>query len=398
MAETSLFSFHDSTPQYRQGGMALIMLVFVLCLFSLSLWLKRLDSANANIQRTAITYQALANAQNALVSYAMSSDSVTTETSPRPGNFPCPDANGDGSEEGTCSASNLGRIPWKTLGLTEDMVRDGSGEVIWYSVSGNFRRRNIVANRISSDTKGTLMVFSDDGTTSLTPAGWEGVAVVIAPGPPVNGQVRGNDTAANFLESKNGINNATVGGPFIDATETDVYNDKILVIRTQNFMPQIEQRVARELKTLLQNYYAANHVYPFPAKFDSCGASCDSNDDVCSGRIPLTAQPVDWTDNYLLPQWFMTNRWYRVIPYAVDPGSLATPVTGCTNPLTVSSVLHKVVFFMPGRPPGAVNRTTSNTLSDYLEDPENNDEWGAFWNHSYVNPTAISNDHLYVLD
>jgi hypothetical protein len=265
-------------------------------------------------------------------------------------------------------------------------------------VSSRFRRYSTSNIRITSDTKGTITVYADNGLTSLTPAGSEGVAVLFAPGPPVGNQTRSsnNNTAANYVEFKNGWNNANSGGPFISGTETTSFNDQILVIRTRDFMPMIESRVVRELTTILQNYYSTNGVYPYPARYDSCGSTCDSDTNECRGRIPLTAQPVDWTGSFLLPQWFMTNRWYRVIPYAVGSSSLASPVAGCANQVTVSSVQHKAVFFMPGTPIGGITRPT-NTMSDYLEDAESNEEWTA-GDHIYVNPTSSSNDSLYVLD
>ncbi len=391
------FSFRFSRPSHlKQGGMALIMLVFVLALASISLWTKRLNGTDARIQRAGITSTALANGKAALIAYALSNESNTSLMLPRPGDFPCPDTDGDGSEQPTCSSTNLGMLPWKTLGIPQDSVKDGSGEVLWYSVSSRFRHYNISSTRITSDTKGTLIVYSDDGTTTLTPAGSEGVAVLIAPGSPINNQTRDNSTAANYLESKSGRNNATPGGPFIAGTETTSFNDQLLVIRTRDFMPMIESRVARELKIILQNYYLANGVYPYPAKYDSCGSTCDSDTDVCRGRIPLTAEPVDWTGSYQLPQWFMTNRWYRVIPYAVGSASLDSPVAGCDDQVTVSSIQHKALFFMPGTPIGSITRP-SNTMSYYLEDAENNEEWTT-GDHIYTNPTSSSNDSLYTID
>jgi hypothetical protein len=80
----------------------------------------------------------LRQAKEALIGFA----ATYAETHPgQPqGYLPCPDHDGDGSADPACSCSGysvIGRLPWKTLGLPP--LRDGSGECLWYAVSGNYK-------------------------------------------------------------------------------------------------------------------------------------------------------------------------------------------------------------------------------------------------------------------
>lgn len=350
---------------------------------------------------------ALAQAKEALIAYAVSSENAVGATA-RPGNFPCPDtdapgATGYGSEQGSCSAAGgtaIGRLPWKTLGIPE--LVDADGEPLWYALSDNFRKS---ASRINSDTRGTLLVYDRDGSSLLTPGGSEAVAIVFAPGKAVSTQQRdtGTDktTASNYLDTANGRDNAIPGGPFIAADNGDSFNDRLMIVRTREFMPIIEKRVAKELEKILENYRTANGVYPYPAPLSSCynTTTCNSDPSICRGRLPYTAEPVDWGGSYALPAtasgstWFITNRWYRVIYYSAGTSRLATAPSGCSASLDVSGSSAAALFFMPGTPLGSVARTyANNNLFWYLEDAENND-----MDDSYVTPSTNSNDKLYAL-
>lgn len=360
--------------------------------------------ADLNNQRQAKTAAALAQAKEALIAYALSSENAGGVTA-RPGNFPCPDTDapgtaGYGSEQGSCVAGAIGRLPWKTLGLPE--LLDGEGEPLWYALSGNFRKS---ASLINSDTRGTLLVYGHDGSTLLTPTGSEAVALVFASGKIVGNQQRNTaadkTTASNYLDAANGRNNATTGGPFIAANNSDSFDDRLIMIRTRDFMPLVERRVAKALQDLLANYRSANGIYPYPAPFSSCysSASCGSDTAICRGRLPYTAEPVDWGGSYALPTtaggspWFIANRWYRVIYYSAGTNRLATAPPGCSATLNVSGNSTAAVLFMPGTPLGSVTRTyPNNSPSWYLEDAENQNT-----DNNYVTPTSNSNDHLYPL-
>lgn len=390
--------------QHKQRGAALIIMLIIMVMGALTFLVSSLNSSALQINRDKITANALAQAKEALISYAISSENASGLTA-RPGNFPCPDTDapgttGYGDENTSCAAGAIGRLPWKTLGIPE--LLDEAGEPLWYAISGNFRKSMSIIN---SDTLGTLQVYDRDGSTLLTPPGSEAVAIVFAPGGIVGNQQRNttaNKTAAsNYLDAANGRNNAITNGPFIAADKSDTFNDRLIIIRTRNFVPIIEKRVAKELGTILGNYRTANGVYPYPAPFNTCSSSssCDSNNAICRGRLPYTAAPADWGGSYALPRtaggspWFAANRWYRVIYYSAGTNRLATAPPGCSTTLSVSGNGTAALFFMPGTPLGSgVRAYTNNNLSWYLEDTENQN-----MDDNYVTPTSNSNDQLYAL-
>ncbi len=390
--------------QTAQQGAALLLMLAIMVIGFAALLVNSFSLAALNNQRQAKTAATLAQAKEALIAYAISSENAGGATA-RPGNFPCPDTDapgtsGYGTEQASCSAGAIGRLPWKTLGLPE--LRDDSGEPLWYALSGNFRKS---ATRINSDTRGTLMVYDRDGSTLLTPSGNEAVAIILAPGNITGSQQRNSSadkvTAANYLDAANGKNNATAAGPFIAADKSETFNDRLLVVRTRDFMQTVENRVAKELKSILENYRAANGVYPYPAPFSSCytNPTCTSDTNICRGRLPYTALPQDWGGNYSLPQtpggspWFINNRWFTVVYYSAGTSRLSTAPAGCNATLDVSGSSVSALFFLPGTPLGSVTRTyPNNKLSWYLEDAENQN-----MDSSYITPTANSNDHLHAL-
>ena len=387
-----------------QRGAALIVMLVIMVIGFTALLVNSFSFADLNNQRQTKTAMALAQAKEALISYAVSSEN-TGSASARPGNFPCPDTDapgttGYGDENASCAAGAIGRLPWRTLGQPE--LVDGEGEPLWYAISGNFRKSVSIIN---SDTLGTLLVYDRDGSALLTSSGSEAVAIVFAPSGAVGNQQRNTTanktTTSNYLDSANGRNNATINGPFIATDKSDSFNDRLMIIRTRDFIPTIEKRVAKEFKTILENYRAANGVYPYPAPLSTCSsnASCVSNNAICRGRLPYAAAPVDWGGSYALPTttsgspWFVANRWYRVIYYSAGTSRLATAPPGCSATLNVSGNSTGALFFMPGTPLGSVARTyTNNNLSWYLEDTENQNT-----DDSYVTPTPFSNDHIYIL-
>lgn len=382
------------------------MMLVILTMGGTALLLNSLNSMTPRLARDKITADALAQAKEALIGYAINSENAGNTTA-RPGNFPCPDRDapgtlGYGDAESSCSSgggTSVGRLPWKTLGITE--LFDANGEPLWYVVSNNFRKS---ATIINSDTLGTLQVYDRDGVTLLTPPGGEAVAILFAPGAATGSQQRSSvtekKTSSNYLETGNGINNATSIGPFIAADKSDSFNDRLMLIRTRDFMPTIEKRIGKSLQTILSNYRAANGVYPYPADFSSCkdNTTCTSNPMICSGRLPYIAQPVNWVGSYVLPitassAWFIDNQWYRVIYYSVGTDRLATAPAGCNATLNVSGNSTAGLFFMPGTPLASVIRTyPNNILSWYLDDAENQNT-----DNIYISPTSSSNDQLYTL-
>jgi hypothetical protein len=112
----------------------------------------------------------------------------------------------------------IGKIPWKTLGITAP--QDGQGECIWYAVSGRFKNNPTTNNPFNWDTSGQIDIIDGEGNTVANNI----AALIISPGKPLDKQNRalsnaaytqcgGNYDARNYLdpyissdESSNAVN------------------------------------------------------------------------------------------------------------------------------------------------------------------------------------------------
>lgn len=271
----------------RQGGAALLILlalVSVVLTYTVVAGLNR----NANdIARTREqkTYAALAQAKEALIAYAVTYKDTHDKPGSShtvPGFLPCPDTGSGNNKEGAtdlnCNkflVSAIGRLPWKTLGL--DTPRDGSGECLWYAVSGTykFNPNGVLSNNTNSnnlmnwDTNGQFNVLDANGNSFLagsadeTRADTRAVAVIFAPGAALLGQDRtpdaraahcgGNYNPAAYLEAASNINNSTLAAPsspgsvadvssFIAAAGSDTFNDKLVYITRADIWNAIKKR------------------------------------------------------------------------------------------------------------------------------------------------------------
>lgn len=374
---------------HRQRGAALLILLFGLILALGSFLISSSLSAQAyGMRRERETAEAIAKAKEALIAWSVTRGDLGTYTNHRPGDLPCPDTDAPGtpaygSEEGSCTAGKIGRLPWKTLGIDE--LKDADGEPLWYAVSGNFRKSASVP--INSDTRGSLLLYDRDDSTLLTPVGEELAAVIFAPGPPLGGQDRGSNptAAAHYLDqdSGSGKNNAVVGGPFIagpvkNASGTIVVNDRVLGISARELIAAVELRVLKEANSLLTAFatsYGGKYpnpapascvLVPSPSNFITTANYCVSDATRCFGRLPedVFLPPVG-------PIWFVANGWGRVFPYAVK-STVALDGTGtdCTATLTVDGIGKNYALFSSGTPLAGQTRPASG-ISNYLETSDN---------------------------
>jgi hypothetical protein len=337
-----------------------------------------LNSSALQIKRDKITADALAQAKEALIGYAVGVN--FTGGAERPGDLPCPDTNNDGIAETACGNASgstgqnlrLGRLPWKTLGLPD--LRDGSGERLWYAVSNNFKEKTHTA-LLNSDTSGTITIRAPDGSLLNDGSGANGVvAVIIAPGNVLQRQgasspqnrscTIGVDCDAaekctstpptltpkcdpvNYLDSVAAEDNAN----FIDVSPTNgfiqgviknhdpvtnsdyvILNDQLLVVTYDNIMQPMQKRVAAEVKQCLTDYAAQGQnmgLYPWPAKLDASAApNYDDVSDTFFGRLPDTfantvadsggAMKNGWTTlcNLNLGSWW--NNWREMVFYGL---------------------------------------------------------------------------------
>lgn len=370
---------------------AFLMILFAMVVGGASMATMFYNPRSATAGDEAQSELALASAKEALIGYAVRRGDATGTA--RPGELPCPDMNNDGLEEATCAAGQLGRIPWKTLGIPDP--KDFAGETLWYAVAGPFRTRASNANAVNSNTKGNLVVRGADGVSL---AASEAVAVLFAPGQSLGAQNRGtsvtacatggsvaqNLCAANYLETTNGTNNAVTNGPFIAGRSSNTYNDRLAYVRTAEIIPTVEMRVGAELRALLLAYRTKSlcKCYPWADSWQYSGGIADVG--LNRGRFPSRPYPEDWGDGAIprLPEWVAANDWHNVTFYAAARQETDGAGTKCifcspSMTLTVSGEPTSAVMFTPGTPAAGINRMLAGNIDNmtlYLEDAANNNK------------------------
>lgn len=291
----------------HQRGFALIAilaLAAMIAAFLIAIGINR-SSAELSNEREVRTMNALRQAKEALIAYAASDPPPAGYF--QPGALPCPDKDDDdGSSDctGSTGGSMIGRLPWRTLNI--DNLRDSSGEELWYAVSQKFRKMVCTApstpancTTINSDTQGQLSVT---GAISMNNV----VAVVLAPGPVVQGQTRptaptaaAHNLPANYVESFS----AGDGQHFSFATNalpTDTLNDRLLVITQAEVMAAVEPivaaRIERDIVPNITSYMADWNAYPFPAPFipPQTQAQYVGDNSLNRGLLPVSTTALRW--------------------------------------------------------------------------------------------------------
>lgn len=298
----------------KQSGYALLILMLILTLAAATLAVKTMsNNGNSQIARDKITAAALAQAKEALIGYAITyGDSHPGEVH---GYLPCPDTSGtavggEGAAEGNCGAKNIsaiGKFPWKTLDMPP--LRAGDNECLWYAVSGTYKY-NTKTDLMNWDTNGQLQVYDSDGTTLLTPADNQAVAVIFAPGealeqsrPVASGtsSCGGNYIASNYLDNdtEHHINNSDIAtGKFIqphkdrDANGKIILtvNDQMLFITKHDIWNAMQKRsdFTNTLKLLTQ-------------RITECIADYGKHNDVLLASDPNKNKSLPWPSPLALP-------------------------------------------------------------------------------------------------
>lgn len=412
----------------KQRGAALMVMLVIMIMGAAIFLVSSLSSAALQIKRDENTAASLAQAKDALIGYAASVQISSSNLSnqPRPGDLPCPDNHTPGtSQEGTpstpCSGNALGRLPWKTLSLTD--LRDGSGERLWYAVSANFKN-SPRSSILKSDTPGTISVFATDGTLLNNGGGGTGaVAVIIAPGDvltrtdkttPQDRSSAGISNPQNYLDIALGEDNANftdgsstngfIQGRIKDSNGNTIVNDQLLVISQDNIMQVIQKRVAGEVKQCLIEYASNNNGrYPWAVPLTDLTNYYDSSG-LKFGRIPNTFNNTQFSSNNQMDNkwgpscnthnnntpatWWLN--WREMVFYGladaykpVYPGwywlqgtgwtwrlpSPACPTCLTVNPPSAAADKQFVVLVAGKMLSGQVRSSTANkgTLSNYLE-------------------------------
>jgi hypothetical protein len=244
-----------------QSGLALIIFLTIFLLSATGILLYRLNNrTGVMLEKQAQTARALAQAKEALIGYA----ATYVETHPdsplhkiQQGFLPCPDYNGNGIEEGNCGDAGhsvIGRFPWRTLGLPP--LRDGSGECLWYAVSGTYKSNPKLSPPllplITNNTDGLFIVKNADNVIIAPDTPEErAIAVIFAPGKPVvvidvvidqdgneviQEKIQKRDTtgsicgegaiATDYLDVFNGISNARGDKDITNDTNDDIFKKR----------------------------------------------------------------------------------------------------------------------------------------------------------------------------
>jgi len=389
-------------PGRRQRGAALLIMLLLIVLGGAALFSRDLVLQLAGAGRARANAQLLAEAKAALLAYA------TTRDATHPGDLgslPCPDMDATGllaegeAHELLCGLKHqsvLGRFPWRTLGI--DPGRTRGGECLWYAVSGSWKAAGLAKpDMLNEDSSGQFRVLAADGTTVIAgaAAAERPVAVLIAPGQPLPGQLRvtlptgvsqcgGNFIAASYLDDDpaSGINNATLAlapdaiDDFITADPgATAINDQVIFITRGEIQDRLLRRpdVHAKLRALtlavarcIADYGQRNpgapgdRRLPWPASVDltdyrSAVHYTDTPVGELSGRVAnqvndsngetgntsagvltacSTATVPEWTAE-MLALW---HNWKDHLFYAVawDFRPDAPPATACSSCLTVN--------------------------------------------------------------
>jgi hypothetical protein len=299
----------SSKSVQRQSGAILLLLTMLLVLAATTFYIASSNSEGFQFQRDNKTAAALSAAKAALIGYAISYDDTHPPESY--GYLPCPDLNpvsaGEGSQTtcGSAQVSTLGKFPWKTLDT--ETLRDGHGECLWYAVSGKYKN-NPKFDGLNPTTLGQLVVKTWDGKILADPTD-PAVAVIFAPGYPLNGQSRekvagadvcgGNYTSSNYLDNDifTSINNSVVS-PDADAITTfavapesaktesleDSFNDRLVFITRREVFAAYCQKYVRKLTSIV-----------------NAGSGCGEGEDPV-GVKPECEKPLDNLKNYCEPE------------------------------------------------------------------------------------------------
>ena len=263
--------FRATVKVKQQQGIALLMLVVVIALAAISYFLTAMSPAAVMQSQLVNSNKALHQAKQALIAYAVTYADIDANGDNLPdfpgeyGFLPCPDYNNglaEGLEDnGNCGArsiSKLGYLPWKTLGINS--LKDDSGTCLMYAISGDYKNDesafpSFKAFMLNEDSNGMFQLV--DETATLVQGGVPQdriVALVIAPGGTLPGQVRAGNTDVSqcgldyanysaYLDTGGGIDNSDVSNvayqldQFIHATasstsdaEANPYNDRFITI------------------------------------------------------------------------------------------------------------------------------------------------------------------------
>lgn len=290
------------TSRRAQRGIALLGLLAIAVMAFAYVLTERLNAASrfVAIDRDH-NARVMSQAKQALIGWA-AMNAVGTDANP--GRLPCPEAPGyfgDPAQEGIAAGgcappNNVGRLPWRTLGLERPV--DASGEPLWYAVSPGWSLPGAGTSPINSDTDGQLAFNGEND-----------VALIIAPGPAISVQAGGSCAArsqsrpaAGAPDVRNYLECGNETGAYVAGVAGQTFNDQVLKVSKGDVLPALEaaiqQRMQREIAPALKSVYAsaswgtsaANPLYPFATPFSNPGTSnYRGAGGIYQGLLPFTS-------------------------------------------------------------------------------------------------------------
>jgi len=276
---------------------------------AIGLLVSTLNSASLKTAQLQRSSEVLSRAKEALLGYA-----VYGLNGQYPGGFPAPDSfassenpkNYDGQSDSACldvtkttstpiaglplkangtTMRCLGRLPWQTIGMFNrtPSENDPTGIMPWYAVSANLADGllPVTSELLNAATNPWLTVRDANGNVLSNRVAF----VLLQPNAALAGQSRPaaslnpvvNLGGANqYLDSvtvpstcaapcvPGTYSNADLDNDFISAPEVTGFNDQLLYVTIDDLMPLIEQRIAREAKSCLDDYALTSaNKYPW---------------------------------------------------------------------------------------------------------------------------------------
>ena len=271
-------------PFRRQSGAVLILLFVALIMGAATVILAALNNGSPQLRDQVNKRNEMQVVKETLLAYAMTNPEYNTSPN-GPGRLPCSDTDNDGLMNCNTNAIGLGRLPERIIPpvgspiALSDRYAD-IGQQFWYAVAPAFRQNSSSLNT--------------NANSNLTLDGEIVAAVIIAPGPNLDGQVRiNNNQATRYLESINATDPTDPGFLTNHPTDPTLLNDMLVPITIKEVMTYATSRVAIEIK----NSLPASGDYPadfaaFTTRMTTNGAAWLAVNNWISATVATYTRPT----------------------------------------------------------------------------------------------------------
>jgi len=257
----------------------------------------------------------------------------------------------------------LGRLPWKTLGLSIDGVDefDATGIAAWYGVSANLADPNSCLQYLNPATVSQTPISFVCPSLIAPPFPWLKVCdqtgkllsdrvafVVIVPGAAIATEGRTQTRvgaprpqAQDFLDAipvPSGwsalppaqrcatYDNAALTNEFVSADTSVNFNDRLAYVTIDELMESVEQRVAQEARESLIRYQSKHGRYPWMVSLANpayAPATYTAANGALSGLFPFHTTTAATTQKFLTElSWSIPT---TAVSDSVVPGTSSSP-------------------------------------------------------------------------